>query len=153
MCYVRFFRNRWSSFAALLWRMSLVILLLSNLLSQHFYIQTVERRLFQLSQTTSKAIVLLLCHCWIQLETAFHIWMVVTAQNSTSTIAHLAGTSHNLLILSSLICIERCLSCIAPLMKLAFSVASPGEVLLHRSNMLKSNTFCQKTHRKRGRTE
>lgn len=123
--------------------MNSVYLLLSNLLSQNLYVQTV--RLFQLSQTTSKASVLLLHHCWIQLENAFHIWMVVTARKPTSTIAHLAGTSHNLLILSFLICIERCLSCIAPLMKLAFSVAVLGEVLLHRSNMLMSNTFCQKT--------
>lgn len=79
--------------------------------------------------------------------------MVVTAQNPTSTIAHLAGMRRNLLILSSLICIERCLSCIGPLMKLASSVAALREVLLHRSNMLMSNTFCQRTHRERGGIE
>lgn len=71
--------------------------------------------------------------------------MIVIAPDPTSIIIHLADTGCNLLILSSLICIERCLSCIAALMKLACSTEALGEVLLLCSNMLMLNAFCQLT--------
>lgn len=104
----------------------------------------------------------------ISLEFHFRLWLqrlyefewVLQHKHPTSIITHLAATSRNLLILSSLICIQRRLSCVAAVMKLACSVKALGEVLLCRINMLILNAFCQRApwwvsvarHGERGRT-
>lgn len=100
-------------------------------------------------------------HCRIRLKRLYTFGWVLQHKHHTSVITHLAGTSCNLLILSFLICIQRCLSCIAALMKLVCSVEALGGVSLRHSNMLILNAFCQRTpwwvsvarHCDRGRTD